>query len=114
MASDGVDGSVFDELVEEIGLDGAQQTFAIFVSETDSRLDRLAQMRLDKDREAIKQEAHALKGSAGNFGLRRVSDLAKMLEQNATTIATGDYETTLRGLAASYAAARRVLAKASA
>ncbi len=101
-----VDGSVFDELVAEIGLEATQQTFSIFISETDDRLRRFHQLSCDNDRDAIKQEAHGLKGAAGNFGLRRVSDLARKLEQDAPTVTSGDYEALLRSLETSYATAR--------
>jgi hypothetical protein len=47
-----------------------------------------------------------LKGTAGNFGLRKVSDLAKKLEQDAAKITAGDFEIVLRNLETSYAVAR--------
>jgi HPt (histidine-containing phosphotransfer) domain-containing protein len=106
-----VDTTVFDNLVAEIGLEDAQQTFSIFISETDDRLKRFRQLSCDKDRDAIKQEAHGLKGTAGNFGLRQVSELARKLEQDAATIMSGAYEATLRSLETSYATARERVVK---
>ena len=101
-----VDRSAFDNLAEEIGIEGAQQSFAIFISETDDRFKRFRQLSCDNDRTEIKNEAHGLKGTAGNFGLRKVSDLAKQLEQDAGKITAGDFEIVLRNLETSYAAAR--------
>jgi len=106
-----VDASVFEDLAAEIGRDAAQQTFVIFIAETEIRLRRLRQLSCHDERAAIRQEAHALKGAAGNFGLPRVADLAKTLEQEATAITPHDYAVVIDGLEARYDAARQRLAE---
>ncbi len=109
IASDGseldVDRSAFDSLAAEIGRADALQTFSVFFNETENRLKRLRELSCDEDRNAIAHEAHALKGSAASFGLRKVSDLARTLEQNARSITSNYYDAALRGLETSYAAA---------
>lgn len=102
-----VDGSAFDSLVAEIGLEAAQQTLSVFMAETDDRLKRLRRLSCDKDREAIQQEAHGLKGAAGNFGMRQVSDLAKKLEHGAATISANGYAEMVGSIERSYAAAQK-------
>jgi len=99
------DRSAFDILAEELGRTDTLQTFSVFFNEAENRLKRLRELSGDKDADTIKHEAHALKGSAGNFGLMRVSDLARALEQNACSITSGDYRAVLRDLETSYAAA---------
>lgn len=101
-----MDDSVFGELVHEIGLDDARLALSIFVSETDERLKQFRALARDMDREVLEREAHTLKGAAGNFGLRQVSALARMLQFAAARITTSDYEVALSALERSYAAAR--------
>jgi HPt (histidine-containing phosphotransfer) domain-containing protein len=100
-----LDRSAFDNLVTEIGREDTLQTFSVFFNEADNRLRRLRELSCDKHSDAIEREAHALKGSAGNFGLRQVAELASMLERDARSITPGHYEAALRGLETSYAAA---------
>jgi HPt (histidine-containing phosphotransfer) domain-containing protein len=107
-----LDDSLFATLVAELGLDDTLQMFSVFFDETDKRLSRLRELPPD-NWGAIEQEAHGLKGSAGNFGLRKVAELAAELEHGARTLTSGSYEAALRGLETSYAAARQQFAKSS-
>jgi histidine phosphotransfer protein HptB len=100
-----LDRSAFEILVEELGRPDALQTFSVFFIEVENRLKRLQELAGAKDGDAIKHEAHALKGSAGNFGFLKVADLARALEQNAHAITSTDYQAVLRDLQTSYAAA---------
>lgn len=106
-----LDTSAFDNLAEEIGREGTLETFSIFFKETTDRLKRMQTLSCETDRNAIRQDAHGLKGTAANFGFRQVSALAAKLEKDAPTIASGDYEATLRSLETSYAAACEYFAK---
>ena len=101
-----MDNGVFGELVNEIGASDARLALSIFVSETDERLEQFRALARNMDREALEREAHTLKGAAGNFGLRQVSALARMLQFAATEITPSDYEAALSALERSYAAAR--------
>ena len=100
-----VDMSTFGNLVEEIGREDTLQTFSIFFEETTDRLKRMRTLSCGQDRNAIRQDAHGLKGTAANFGLRQVSALAAKLEQDAGSITPENYEAALRRLETSYAAA---------
>jgi HPt (histidine-containing phosphotransfer) domain-containing protein len=100
-----VDVSTFGNLVEEIGREDTLQTFSTFFEETTSRLKRMRTLSCGEDRNAIRQDAHGLKGTAANFGFRQVSALAAKLEQDAGSITPENYGAALRGLETSYAAA---------
>lgn len=100
-----LDNATFETLVAELGLEDTVQMFSVFFDEADKRLLRLRELSYD-NREAIAREAHGLKGSAGNFGLQRVSELAASLEQDARTVTPARYEAALQSLEISYAAAR--------
>lgn len=105
-----LDKSAFDHLAAEIGREETLETFLIFFTEAHNRLQRLKELSCDAERNAIRQEAHGLKGSAGNFGLPRVSELARRLERDAQIIASVDYEVALRSLETSYANALALFA----
>jgi HPt (histidine-containing phosphotransfer) domain-containing protein len=106
-----LDRSAFDILADELGRADTLQTFSVFFIEAESRLKRLRELCGDRDADSIKHEAHALKGSAGNFGFLKVSDLARALEQNARSITSSDYQAVLRDLEMSYAAACECFSK---
>jgi HPt (histidine-containing phosphotransfer) domain-containing protein len=106
-----MDHAVFNELVSEIGSQNAKLALSVFIAETDKQLKRFGELSRDMDREGIEREAHSLKGSAGNFGLRQVSALARLLQYGAATITSTDYEAALAALEKSYAAAREQCAK---
>jgi HPt (histidine-containing phosphotransfer) domain-containing protein len=99
-----LDISAFDNLAEEIGREGTLQTFSLFFEETTDRLKRMRTLSCEADRNAIRQDAHGLKGTAANFGFRQVSKLAAKLEKDAATIALSGYAATLQSLEISYAA----------
>jgi HPt (histidine-containing phosphotransfer) domain-containing protein len=105
-----LDRSAFDELVAEIGREDTLQTFSIFFDDASGRLLRLRALHCENERKAIAAEAHGLKGSAANFGLRHVSDLASALEQGAQTIMPSDYEAAVQSLETSYATAQEYFA----
>lgn len=105
------DMSAFDNLVEEIGREDTLQTFSIFFEEETNRLKRMRTLSCGEHRSAIQQDAHGLKGTAANFGLRQVSALAAKLEQDARTITPDDYAAALRGLETSYATAHERFAE---
>jgi chemotaxis protein histidine kinase CheA len=83
-----LDRSAFEILVEELGRPDALQTFSVFFIEVENRLKRLQELAGAKDGDAIKHEAHALKGSAGNFGFLKVADLANTKKGRITLSAS--------------------------
>ena len=103
---------IFDELVEVMGSGGVRQMFEIFVDETDRRLGLLRGLSCDRDRERIKEEAHTLKGAAGTSGLLQLAELAKALEQSATTAPPAKYADIVKRLDAGFAAGRAAFDRA--
>lgn len=56
----------------------------LFLSDTRETLDRLAEAVAGRQRDALRREAHKMKGSAGNIGATRLAQFARELEQGAT------------------------------
>lgn len=108
------DISVFENLVAEIGREDSLQTFSIFFSEADSRLKRLRALSCEAERKTVEQEAHGLKGSAANFGLAHVAELAATLEKAAHKITARDYGAAVLLLEKRYAVAKDCFARLTA
>jgi histidine phosphotransfer protein HptB len=98
--------SAFEELVREIGEDGACEVRAVFWSDTDARLALLRSLELSHHRARIEREAHSLKSAARTFGYLRLAALALQLEQRAATLEPTAYDALLAAIDAAYAAAR--------
>jgi HPt (histidine-containing phosphotransfer) domain-containing protein len=101
-----LDRAAFDTLVEEIDIDGVRATLDVFLAETVQRLALLRTLSCDAERARIKDEAHALKGSSGTFGLRQISDLARTLEHSAQQIEQRNYRDLVDRLDACFGRAR--------
>jgi HPt (histidine-containing phosphotransfer) domain-containing protein len=67
-------------LLRDIGLDGVQETVAVLVEETASRLDRMRRLADQGNTGELIREAHSLKSAASTFGLDTLAALAKRLE----------------------------------
>ncbi len=81
-----LDRMALAHLTAAIGEDGVRETFAVFASETEARLDLFRQFADGGDRELIEIEACALKGSARTLGASEMSDLARLIEHRAASI----------------------------
>jgi signal transduction histidine kinase/HPt (histidine-containing phosphotransfer) domain-containing protein len=103
-----IDHSAVDEFIEEIGGDAAENIFTTFLDEAERRLGVLRDLNCD-DRAAIQFEAHTLIGSAGTFGMMRLSQLSRQLERGAATIAPEDYRSAVERLMEAYQISRREL-----
>ena len=101
-----LDRAVFNTLVEEIDIDGVRATLDVFLAETVQRLALLRTLSCNAERARIKDEAHALKGSSGTFGLLQVSELARTLEHSAHHIEPLNYRDLLDRLDACFGLAR--------
>lgn len=53
----------------------------IFVSDTEERVPKLLEAVQNADVEAVKMEAHAIKGASGTIGADKLANLARQLEQ---------------------------------
>jgi signal transduction histidine kinase/DNA-binding NarL/FixJ family response regulator len=103
-----IDHSAVDEFIEEIGADAAESIFTTFLDEAERRLRVLRDLTCD-DRAAIQFEAHTLIGSAGTFGMMRLSQLSRQLERSAAAMAPEDYRPAVARLMEVYQISRREL-----
>ncbi len=60
-----------------------ERILTLYLSEADKRMASIARALGDRDLESVRSDAHAVKGSAGNIGADRVSDLASRLQRAA-------------------------------
>jgi len=95
----------FDELVREIGLDGACEVRAVFWTDTVARLQLFSGLALAEQRARIEREAHSLKSAAQTFGYLRLAALALRLEKSTATLSEAEYRTLRDEMDAAYAAA---------
>jgi HPt (histidine-containing phosphotransfer) domain-containing protein len=95
----------FEELVREIGHDGACEVRAVFWTDTRARLKLLAALVLAEHRAKVTREAHSLKSAARTFGYCRLASLALRLEKSADALSDDDYRELLDAMAAAFAAA---------
>lgn len=72
------------------GEDVLGELLSLFVNDTRVRIAAIRTAIADQNGETRRQAAHALKGSAGNVGARRVAELAAYVEKNAATPADVD------------------------
>jgi HPt (histidine-containing phosphotransfer) domain-containing protein len=103
-----VDRSAIDEFIAQVGCDSTDEIVTVFFSETERRLGVLRGLPVG-DHDAIRQEAHTLKGSSGTFGLVRLSMLLRNLERGASGIASDDYHVALDDLDDVFARSRHEL-----
>jgi HPt (histidine-containing phosphotransfer) domain-containing protein len=103
---------ILEELTDAMGHDGVRAMFDGFVDETDRRLGLLRGLSCERDRERIREEAHALKGAAATCGLLQLSELAATLEHAAATMAAAKYTDLVKRLDAGFAAGRAAFDRA--
>jgi len=85
------------QLVEELSDEAAIQLIENWLKDTPVRLEEIIQLAGSSDQAALKRVTHSLKGSSSLFGLSRISNLCRDLEQSAeaqttpgqTPLATG-------------------------
>jgi HPt (histidine-containing phosphotransfer) domain-containing protein len=104
-AEPALEPGAFNELVQEIGLDGAGEVRAVFWADTVARLKLFDGLALAEHRARIEREAHSLKSAARTFGYLRLAALALRLENSAAILSEAEYRTLLDGMDAAYAAA---------
>ena len=80
-SSDGVlDHAILDELREAVGAAAFEGLIDTFIEESRTRIAAIKAAMADDDAKALQRQAHALKGSAGNFGAARLRDAASSVE----------------------------------
>ena len=104
-AEPALERSAFDELVREIGQDGACEVRAVFWTETSARLKLFHELAFAQHHAKIERLAHSLKSAARTFGYRQLASLALQLEKDAATLSEAEYHELLKRMDAAYAAA---------
>jgi len=104
-----MDRATYDELVEEIGEETACQMLDVFLAETVERLALLHRLSCPNDRVQIEREAHSLKGTAGTFGFKRLSKLARTLEVGASAMTDAEFRAARGEIEHAFNAARAQL-----
>jgi hypothetical protein len=93
-ATDGVEPfgrAAFEDLIAEIDLEGAFETFRIFVADTTRRLQSFSTLGIEASRKQIRLEAHSLKSTAATFGFHRLAELAKLVEREADVVPEAEF-----------------------
>ena len=102
-----LDRTALAHLTEAIGVEGVQQTFAVFARETEARLALFQEFTEGDDREQIEIEAHAMKGAARSLGAGEMSDIARLIELRAAKISAGEMREAVLQLDDAYRKMRR-------
>lgn len=105
-----IDLSVLDGLREVLG-DELAQIVGLFLSQLDGQLQALGAAVEARDAFALAAQAHSLKGSSGNLGLRGIATLAAALEQAGRREDFDGVDQTLALLERVSAATRQALAE---
>lgn len=101
--SETLDRAAFERLAEEIDVEGAMQTFAVFQTDTQRRLLTLATIELAANRKLVQIEAHSLKSTAALFGFTQLAALAARLENAALTIEDPSFQAIVPDLESAFA-----------
>jgi hypothetical protein len=104
-----MDRAVYGELVEEIGKETALEMLDIFVKEAQAELALLRPLSCPADHPQIGRVAHSLKGTAGTFGLKRLSAVARALEVGASRMSDSEFHAALAQIEQAFDAARSQL-----
>ncbi len=77
--NDHLNTEALDEL-KEVMEDDFSLLIDTFVTDSETRLQTLSDLVMGTDADAIRREAHSLKGSSSNIGATKMTDLCKSLE----------------------------------
>ncbi len=83
--------SIADEL--DFDLEDIEMLLEVFLESAKESLEILKEAVQSDDKESIFTSAHAIKGSASNILLDKISDIAKYMESNARESNDIDYKT---------------------
>lgn len=105
---DGFDPLVIEELKGSVG-EVLVSMIEAFLEDTPVYLQSLQHAILDGDAKKVRELAHTVKGSASNFGARRVVDLSKILEERGAIDDLVDAENLHKQLKEAYASLSKEL-----
>lgn len=104
---DDVDAKTVAELRGNLPDETVRRLYATFAAELPAARARLAQALERRERAALQEAAHSLKGAAANLGIALVAGPALALERSARTAQTPDWERLARATEALLAAMER-------
>jgi len=81
--SDILDHGVLQRMAERADASFVQQLVRLVIAEMDQRLARIAAAESDKDYSALSRASHSIAGSAATLGARRLSALARLVEDSS-------------------------------
>ena len=87
-----IDPAAITTLIAEIGAPAVSQSLHVFFSEMFGRLTTLRSLSPKTDASAVLREAHLLKGTAGTFGLRKLSGDIAEFERTAAGMSVAVYK----------------------
>ena len=99
------DETVFDTLRGDLGDEDATEALTTFLADTASKMARLGAN--DEARGLVRQEAHAIKSSAGTFGFADLSRLARDLETSAASLPSAQLRQSINDLRQAFEATRQ-------
>ena len=84
----------FKELGANLGLeeDEYRELIELFVATGSVDFEKIQAAMADNDADQVMRSAHTIKGAAGNLGLLKISDVAKIIEENAGNNQLGDLD----------------------
>lgn len=75
----------FKELAENLGLEEDEylELVELFLDTGKADFQKIESSLANSDADQVMRSAHTIKGAAGNLGFTEISDLAKLIEENA-------------------------------
>lgn len=75
----------FKKLAENLGLeeDEYRELVELFLDTGRADFQKIVSSLANRDADQVMRSAHTIKGAAGNLGFTEISDLAKLIEENA-------------------------------
>lgn len=108
MTEDHLDMNIIGTLQDVMG-DQFQVLLTTFFNDSRSRIEELKEAIEAGNQDAVRTLAHSLKGSSGNVGAYRMSELCQLLEQMCHSDNTERYEPLRQAIDAEYCSVHEVL-----
>ncbi len=74
------------QLIEDTSLSAVNRMMAVFISETNKRIDSMVELIASEDWQELGKEAHSLKSSAASYGALALSSLAEKIEYDMSEL----------------------------
>ncbi len=90
----------FKKLAENLGLEEDEylELVELFLDTGRADFQKIESSLANRDADQVMRSAHTIKGAAGNLGFTEISDLAKLIEENAGNDTLEDLDQTVSAL----------------